>query len=74
MKYIIVLYLCSFSETQPACMPGQIQGLEFNNYSECVLEGYIQAYQSLKTFNQEDINNNKLAIKFDCQEIKVENI
>mgnify|MGYP003631597168 FL=1 len=55
-------------------MPGQIQGLEFNKYSECILQGYIQSHKSLKSLNEEKINNNKLAIKFDCQEIKVENI
>jgi len=74
MKYIIVLYLCSFVGAQPVCMPGQIQALEFNNYSECILQGYIQSHKSLKSLDEEEINNNKLAIKFDCQEIKVENI
>ena len=66
--------MCSFVGAQPVCMPGQIQGLEFNNYSECILQGYIQSHKSLKSLDEEEINNNKLAIKFDCQEIKVENI
>ena len=74
MKYIIVLYLCSFVGAQPVCMPGQIQGLEFNNYSECILQGYIQSHKSLKSLDEEEINNNKLAIRFHCKEIIVEKI
>ena len=74
MKYIIILYMCSFANTQPVCLDGQMLGLEFNNYSECILQGYIQSHKSLKSLDEEEINNNKLAIKFDCQEIKVENI
>ena len=74
MKYIIVLYMCSFSTSPPQCLPGQILGIEFNDYTDCILEGYLQSHQTLKRLEKEEINKNKLAIKFDCKEIKVENI
>ena len=74
MKYIIILYMCSFSGTQPDCSPGQILGIEFNNYNDCILQGYIQSHKSLKTLGSEEVNKNKLAIRFKCKEIKVENI
>ncbi len=74
MKYIIILYLCSFSGSQPQCMPGQILGKEFKNYNDCILDGYLQAHKSLKRLSVEEINNNKLAIRFHCKEITVEKI
>ena len=74
MKYIIILYMCSFSTSPPQCMPGQVLGVEFNNYSECILDGYLQAHRSLQSLDSEEINNNKLAIRFHCKEIEVENI
>ena len=45
-----------------------------NDYTDCILEGYLQSHQTLKRLEKEEINKNKLAIKFDCKEIKVENI
>jgi len=74
MKYIIILYMCSFSTSPPQCMPGQVLGVEFNTYDQCILEGYLQSYKNLNKLSREEINNNQLAIKFDCKEIKVENI
>tara|TARA_R100001163_G_C5040296_1_gene178577 strand:+ start:664 stop:831 length:168 start_codon:yes stop_codon:yes gene_type:complete len=55
-------------------MPGQILGKEFKNYNDCILDGYLQAHKSLKRLSVEEINNNKLAIRFHCKEITVEKI
>jgi len=74
MKYIIIIYLCSFSASEPQCMPGRVLGIQFDTYNNCILEGYKQAYTALDTLDDEQVNNEKLAIKFDCQEIKLENI
>ena len=74
MKYIIILYLCSFNGPQPECLLGQVQKEEFNTYSECILEGYTLSRQSLSKLNKDEINNLKLAIRFHCKEIKTEKI
>ena len=46
--------------------------LEFNNYHDCILEGYKQSYTHLASFNKDSINKEKLAIRFQCKEIKTE--
>ena len=74
MKYIIILYLCSFNGPQPECLLGQVQKQEFETYSECILEGYSLSRQSLSKLNKDEINNLKLAIRFHCKEIKTEKI
>ena len=74
MKYIIILYLCSFNGPQPECLLGQVQKQEFETYSECILEGYTLSRQSLSKLNKDEINNLKLAIRFHCKEIKTEKI
>jgi hypothetical protein len=74
MKYIIILYLCSFNGSQPECLLGQVQKQEFETYSECILEGYTLSRQSLSKLNKDEINNLKLAIRFHCKEIKTEKI
>lgn len=66
--------MCSFNGPQPECLLGQVQKAEFNTYSECILEGYSLSKNQLAKIDSEQINNLKLAIKFQCLELKEENI
>ena len=74
MKYIVILYLCAFNKVQPECLLGQPQKQKFDTYSECILEGYSLSKNQLAKIDREEINNLKLAIKFQCLELKEENI
>ena len=74
MKYVIILYLCSYVNVQPVCYSERIVGLEFNNYYDCILSGYKQSHNHLASLDKEKIINQKLAIKFQCKKIKMENI
>jgi hypothetical protein len=72
MKYIIILYLCSFVNTEPVCYSDKIVGLEFNNYADCILHGYKESHNHLATLSKEQIIKDKLAIKFHCKKIILE--
>ena len=72
MKYIIILYLCSFINVQSTCFSEKVVALEFDNYNECILEGYKQSYNHLASLDKDKINKEKLAIRFQCKEIKSE--
>ena len=76
MKYVLILYVCSYINTgYPNCNESHIVPLEFNNYKECILQGYKSSHNTLKTLYGERIEEEKLAIKFYCQKVKVgENI
>ena len=76
MKYVLILYVCSYINTgYPNCNESHIVPLEFNNYKECILQGYKSSHNTLKTLYGERIEEEKLAIKFDCKGVKVgENI
>jgi hypothetical protein len=74
VKYIVILYLCSFNGPQPECLLGQIQKPEFKNYNECILEGYSLSRKALSRIDAEEVNQLKLAIRFHCKEIIVEKI
>ena len=70
------MYVCSYINTgYPNCNESHIVPLEFNNYKECILQGYKSSHNTLKTLYGERIEEEKLAIKFYCQKVKVgENI
>mgnify|MGYP003146458960 CR=1 FL=1 len=73
MKYILILYVCSFvNVSNPHCGNSIVVGLEFDNYKDCILQGYKSSHNTLKELYGERIEEEKLAIKFDCKEIKVE--
>ena len=74
MKYVIILYLCSFVNVKPVCYSEKIVGLEFNNYYDCILNGYKQSHNHLASLDKEKIIKEKLAIRFNCKEIIMENI
>jgi len=74
MKYIIILYLCSYVNVQPTCYSEKIVALEFDTYNSCILEGYKQSHNHLASLDQDKVNKEKLAIRFHCKEIKMENI
>jgi hypothetical protein len=74
MKYVIILYLCSFVNVQSSCYSTKVVALEFDNYYDCILAGYKQSHNHLATLDKEKINKEKLAIRFQCKEIKLENI
>ena len=59
---------------QSVCYSEKIVMLQFNNYYDCILNGYKQSHNHLASLDKERIINQKLAIKFQCKEIKMENI
>ena len=76
MKYVLILYVCSYiNSSNPACYDSHIVPLEFETYKECILQGYKSSHNTLKELYGERIEEEKLAIKFYCQKVKVgENI
>ena len=72
MKYVIILYLCSFVNVQSTCFSERILGYEFDNYYDCILNGYKQSHNHLASLDKKKIIEQKLAIRFQCKEIKME--
>ena len=47
---------------------------EYVDYSTCVVHGYIHARNYLmQNYTVEEVNMDKLAIRFECKEFKTEN-
>ena len=68
MKYILILYLCSFA-AQPKCFQEQVVNQNFNNYYDCITQGYIHSHNYLKMFDPDEVTQQKLAIKFNCKDM-----
>lgn len=69
MKFILVVYLCSFASTT-FCDNGGLYG-EFNSWKECAESGYSQSLRAFKALPEDMANDQKLAIKFECKPIEI---
>mgnify|MGYP003119816313 FL=1 len=67
MKYILILYVCSYAAETPKCNDERITG-GFNEWSTCINQGYKQSHFLLNELYQEDFEDEKLAIRFACEE------
>ena len=71
IKFVLILHLCS--SITGVCFENQTISQHDDHYS-CVMNGYVQAYTSLKTLDITDINERKLAVRFECKELTIEKI
>jgi len=72
MKYILMLHVCSFlNNATPVCTSTHVVPLEFSSYKDCILQGYKSSHNTLKELYGDRIEEEKLAIKFDCKEITI---
>tara|TARA_Y100000004_G_scaffold60012_1_gene66919 strand:- start:618 stop:872 length:255 start_codon:yes stop_codon:yes gene_type:complete len=69
MKYILIVYLCSLAAQ--TCDNGSIPGIEFNSYKDCAIFGYEFSAKGLDRFDEEIVNTDRLAVKFECREVNI---
>ena len=67
MKFFLVLYLCSMITGQ--CTDHHIPGYSFESHYDCAIAGYALS-QDEYYFGLDKINEQRLAIKFECREFK----
>ena len=70
IKYVLILHLCSFI-SEPICTSQTILPYEYQEFHDCIKQGYIFSYQSLMEIDKNEINKDRLAIKFECRTIEV---
>ena len=75
MKYILILYMCSMVSGE--CPTSTISGWQFENHYDCVNAGYgvsqqtVRNLEDLEEWSREYIEQEKIAIRFECKELKV---
>ena len=75
MKYILILYMCSMVSGE--CPTSTISGWQFENHYDCVNAGYgvsqqtFRNLQDLEEWSREYIEQQKIAIRFECKELKI---
>jgi len=68
MKFILVVWVCTFTSNQ--CSPPVEHDKIYNSWNECVVEAYNYSTNFLAQQKTEDVNEFRLATKFLCKEIQ----
>ena len=66
IKFFLILKLCSL--VMGNCLPPIPHGY-YSSYYDCGIAGYLQSIGTLQAIGPEDVNKNKLYIKFYCNEL-----
>ena len=68
MKFILIIFLCSFINDQ--CLePVEIKQ-EYNSWKECTIAAFEISRKLIIAQEDSFINNNKIATKFICKEVE----
>ena len=76
MKFVLILYICSMVSNE--CQQSIISGYQFDSHNECVFSGYGVAQNKFKNleetedFEKDYIEQEQLAVKFECKGLNVE--
>mgnify|MGYP005996718707 FL=1 len=69
MKYVLFLYICTLNP-QPYCTQDQVINEKFETYYDCITKGYLYSYRHLtEMYDKDEIEQDKLAIKFQCRDM-----
>jgi hypothetical protein len=68
MKFILVVWVCTFTSNQ--CSPPVQSNTIYNSWNECVVEAYNYSTNFLAQQKTENVNEFRLATKFLCKEIE----
>ena len=71
MKFVLILYVCSYLGNT-VCNDSHVVPLEFYNYTDCILQGYKSSHNTLKELYGERMEDERLAIRFECREVGTE--
>ncbi len=63
VKFMLIMQICSVAHMN--CMDEMQMG-EYPSHYDCVTAGYINALGTTQTIGPEEIEKNKIVIKFSC--------
>ena len=67
MKFFLSVIICS--SIQNVCIQPHVFPTTYNSSYECLLDGYMKAYEKTIEIGKQEVNKHGIYIKFDCQQI-----
>ena len=66
MKYILIIWVCSFGNTME-CGPAMQKPIAYNSWSECSKGAHIESWNMLNEMNVELIDKHNIGTRYICK-------
>jgi hypothetical protein len=71
-KFILIIQVCSF--LTGVCKPTIENAVLYNSWNECVVAAHIQSMNLLQLEGMSNMNEFRLATKYDCIAVQQDNV
>ena len=68
-KFILLIWVCSFAGSQPACLPPMEFPKHFNSWYECSRNAHTESAVMLSKMGFKYVNDNKIAMSYSCRDL-----
>ena len=69
MKYILIIWVCSFIQGN-ACMAPVEYPMEYNSWYECSRDAHVESVKLLSKMGYKKVNDYKVGTKFHCKAVE----
>jgi len=68
-KFILLIWVCSFAGSQPACLPPVEVPKQFNSWYDCSRGAHKETLILMSKMGFKYVNENKIAMSYSCREM-----
>ena len=68
MNFILTIFICASTAQGIQCLPPVKFDILYKDGYDCMLDGYTKSHDKIIEIGREEINKNKIFVKFGCYE------
>ena len=68
MNFILSMFICASTAQGIQCLPPVKFDILYKDGYDCMLDGYTKSHDKIIEIGREEINKNKIFVKFGCYE------
>ena len=68
MNFILTMFFCASTAQGIQCLPPVKFDILYKDGYDCMLDGYTKSHDKIIEIGREEINKNKIFVKFGCYE------
>ena len=69
MKYILIIWVCSFAGNPATCLPPMEYPKHFNSWYECSRTAHSESVKMIGKMGYKYVNDNKIGMSYSCREV-----
>ena len=69
IKFILIMWVCSFAGNQASCLPPMEFPKQFNSWYECSRTAHSESVKMLSKMGYKYVNDNKIAMSYSCRQV-----